>query len=428
MKIEGIHCSHCKTVIKNALLRKNEVCDVQIKNNIAHVYYEGQVNTGELIAAVTALNYFTKQEYVSKDLRSLRETVKIREFFIILGGIIVAAGLLQKLFGFNILNVIPEIDSSITYGMLVVTGLLTSIHCVGMCGAMNLTAAVNHNQKNRFKNPLLYNIGRVLAYTVTGGIVGLIGEAVSMNHVFSGAVIIAAAVIMLFMALRMLGIVDFSFPRFMQIHSKSRSSFVIGLLNGLMPCGPLQAMQIYALSTGSAWTGAFSMFLFGLGTVPLMLAMGIAVNFAKGKRRILMNKIASVLILVLSVVMLNRGLLTLNIDLFSTAGTYAEYTPSVLYADYQVVTIELSYDSYGDIVVQKGIPVKLIIQTDQDYLTGCNNEVVLRDFNIRQQLSVGENVIEFTPEHAGTYTYTCWMSMIKNYIQVIDDQTYFQKG
>ncbi|MBP5623054.1 MAG: sulfite exporter TauE/SafE family protein, partial [Thermoguttaceae bacterium] len=57
--------------------------------------------------------------------------------------------------------------------------------------------------------------------------------------------------------------------------SSRRSSLVIGLLNGLMPCSPLQSMQIYALSTGSIIRGALSMLLFSLGTVPLMLGLGV---------------------------------------------------------------------------------------------------------------------------------------------------------
>jgi len=54
----------------------------------------------------------------------------------------------------------------------------------------------------------------------------------------------------------------------------NKGPFTVGLLNGLMPCGPLQAMQIYALSTGNPLKGALSMLLFSLGTVPLMFGLG----------------------------------------------------------------------------------------------------------------------------------------------------------
>ena len=78
--------------------------------------------------------------------------------------------LINKLFGYNIFNVIPNIDSSITYGMLFITGLLTSIHCISMCGAINLMAIIDTKNKN-YKRPILYNLGRVISYTIIGGIV-----------------------------------------------------------------------------------------------------------------------------------------------------------------------------------------------------------------------------------------------------------------
>jgi len=58
-----------------------------------------------------------------------------------------------------------------------------------------------------------------------------------------------------------------------------------GLLNGFMPCGPLQAMQLYALGTGSFIAGATSMFMFSLGTVPLMFGLGAISSIAGGKLR-----------------------------------------------------------------------------------------------------------------------------------------------
>ena len=68
----------------------------------------------------------------------------------------------------------------------------------------------------------------------------------------------------------------------------------------------------------------------------------------------------------------------------------------------------------------------MIIHVDKKYLTGCNGELEIKEFNINKKLEVGDNVIEFTPTKEGTYTYTCWMNMIKNNIKVIDDIKYFK--
>lgn len=427
VKIEGIHCNNCESKIKKELLKDKKIKDVKINKNIAYISYNGKLDKKEIIDMITGIDYITKDEYISEDLKQIDSNIKLKEFIIILICISLVAIIIKIIFGFNIFNMIPTIDSSITYGMLIITGMFTSIHCISMCGAINLMAVVSN--KRGLKNPILYNIGRVISYTIIGGIAGLIGSILSINQTVMGFIIVFAALIMFLMSLSMLGIIKFRLPRVKNLKFKRRisNSFILGIINGFMPCGPLQAMQLYALSTGNFIFGALSMFLFGIGTVPLMLSVGIIFNFLKGKKKIIFNKIASVLILILSLIMLNRGLLTLNIDVFKKFNNYDEFTASVLYEGYQTVEFDLDYDNYEDIILQKDIPVKMIIHVSQNKLTGCNNEIIIKDFGIKQTLEVGDNVIEFLPTKVGTYTYTCWMNMIKNNIKVIDDKNYFKE-
>ena len=225
---------------------------------------------------------------------------------------------------------------------------------------------------------------------------------------------------MFVMSLEMLGL--FRIPRIKFLspkHKKSSNPFLIGLLNGLMPCGPLQAMQLYALSTSSMIKGALSMFLFGLGTMPLMLLTGVIFTNLKGKNKILINNIASVLILVLSVFMLNRGLVALNINIPAFEGNTQYLTPNII-DDTQVVEFDLSYNGYQDIKVEVAKPVKMIIHVDKKYLTGCNNSLIIPEYNINQELKTGDNIIEFYPTKEGTFIYTCWMNMLKNNIKVVN--------
>ena len=338
VKIDGIHCEHCIDTITNELLKNEKIEKVNIKNNIAHISYNGDLNNKEIIKTIKKIDYFTKEEYISDNLKKLDNKIELKEFAIITFIILFIGFLINKLFGFNIFNVIPNIDSNITYGMLFVTGVLTSIHCVSMCGAINLIAIIDHNKRN-YKRPILYNLGRVISYTIIGGIVGGIGSVLSFNDTIKGIIILIAGVIMLLMAFNMLGILDFRLPiiRKLKIRNKSNNALIIGLINGLMPCGPLQAMQVYALSTGSVLKGALSMLLFSLGTVPLMLFVGIFYNLIKGKGKIIINKIASVLILILSIVMLNRGLLALGFDITKAFNDYGNYTKTTIKEDYQIV-------------------------------------------------------------------------------------------
>ena len=427
VKIEGIHCNHCIDVITNSLLKNKNIKEVKIKNNIAHIAYVNKLTNKEIINIIKRIDYFTKEEYISDNLKDIDSKIRLKEFIIIVVILFALWFLINKLFGYNIFNVIPYIDCYITDGMLFVTGILTRIHCISMGGAINLIAIVDSKNKN-YKKPILYNLGRVVSYTIIGGLVGLLGSIVALNSTINGIIILFASLIMILMSFNMLGIIEFRLPFINKIRlkNKSRNSFISGLLNGLMPCGPLQAMQVYALSTGSFVKGALSMFLFSLGTVPLMLLVGIFYNLIKGKGKIIINKIASVLILILSIVMLNRGLITLGIDISKLFNNYGSYTSTKIEGDYQIVEFDLEYNDYEDIIVQKGIPVKMIIHVDKKYLTGCNSKLILKDFNKKVKLEVGDNVIEFTPENTGTYTYTCWMNMIKNNIKVVDDIKYFK--
>src|SRR5665647_2658897 len=81
--------------------------------------------------------------------------------------------------------------------------------------------------------------------------------------------------------------------------SGERGPFIVGLLNGLMPCGPLQAMQLYALGTGSALAGALSMLIFSLGTVPLMFGFGAISTMLSKKFTRSILRFSAVLVVIL---------------------------------------------------------------------------------------------------------------------------------
>lgn len=424
IKIDGIHCINCENTIKYALMSDKNIKRVSFDGFIAVVTCENNLREESLIKFINDLGYYTRRDYISDNIDDLKSNIKLKEFVIILLSIVVICFLLYKIFGYNIFNMIPTIDNNITYGMLFLTGLLTSIHCISMCGSINLVASINNENKRDYKRPILYNLGRIISYTIIGALVGLLGKVLSINNVVSGIIIIIASIIMLLMSLTMLNIIKVRF-KFFKYKVNNRNPFIIGLLNGLMPCGPLQAMQVYALTTGSIFKGALSMFLFGLGTVPLMLLTGVVFSSMKGKTKILINKIASVLIFVLAIIMLNRGLLSLNIDLFKN-NNYKDYVKTTIKDGYQEIEFDLDYDNYKDIIVQKDIPVRIIINASKDKLTGCNNELIINKYNIKKKLEVGSNVIEFTPKDEGTISYTCWMDMIKNNIKVIDNISYFE--
>ncbi|MBQ7500141.1 MAG: sulfite exporter TauE/SafE family protein, partial [Clostridia bacterium] len=413
VRVEGMYCEHCYNTVTLALKALDGVDSVSFRQNTAEMICSKIPDADTIVSAIERSGYRTDNTMIGSDRRKVAGGVKWHEFLIIAAALILVILGINRLFGYNVFNAIPAVDSNLSYGMLFVTGLLTGIHCISMCGAIGIYASSDDRSVRSIKKPVLYNLGRIISYTFTGGLVGLIGNVLSPGNTVRGIIILVAAAFMLLMSLSMLGLFRFHLPGFCKIRSPGgiKGAFIIGLLNGLMPCGPLQAMQLYALSTGSFFAGAFSMFLFALGTVPLMLGSGALINLTKGRAKIVTGKVASVLILILSVSMLIRGASSLGFDIDSILYRSDDgYITATVGSGIQTVSFDLDYDSYANITVRKNIPVRITIHADESKITGCNNEVVSSDLGFDVVLKPGDNIIEFLPEKEGEYIYTCWMN------------------
>jgi hypothetical protein len=201
-----------------------------------------------------------------------------------------------------------------------------------------------------------------------------------------------------------------------------RSPFIIGMLNGLMPCGPLQTMQLYALGTGSIFKGSLSMFFFSLGTTPLMLGLSTLSSFISGKMGVQLKKLSGVLVVLLGVVMFNRGFdYSFITNLSKPSFNSNNVTILVIKDGYQEVTTRFENGRYKPIVVQKGIPVKWTIVIEDGDLNGCNNSILIKEYDIKKDLEYGDNLVTFIPDDIGKFKYTCWMKMIASSIYVVDD-------
>lgn len=295
---------------------------------------------------------------------------------------------LSPLRGF--LSRFPIAKAGMRLGALFMVGLLTSLHCVAMCGGINLAQSAASAQAGRrvSASNIQYNLGRLVSYTIVGGVVGAVGSVFKLSNAAQAGIQLVAAIFMVLMALNLLdigglrGVVP-TLPaglRTKLMGKVSRSSLYLGLLNGLMPCGPLQAMQLYALSTGSWHMGALSMFCFCLGTVPLMLGFGL-VSGKLNKRFARPMRIASgVLVLLMGMAMLSNGLNLAGIRLRLSGSTASD--AAVADANIQIVESELDWRGYPDITVKAGVPVRWNIHAEAEKITGCNNEMVIPALNI----------------------------------------------
>jgi sulfite exporter TauE/SafE len=213
-------------------------------------------------------------------------------------------------------------------------GLLGSVHCVGMCGPLAFAVpSLQPGWGYLLWDKLSYQGGRIIAYCLLGVFIGLAGRQLWLAGVQQGLSILSGVLIMVAAISRIL---KFSMGNpnakllkpFNQLFSfalKHKANHVIiGMINGLLPCGFVYLAMAGALNTGSVSTAVTYMFWFGLGTVPLMLIAGISMGFTSAGLRRKINKTVPYLMLGLGMWFICRGM-ELNIPYLSPAkaGTVA---------------------------------------------------------------------------------------------------------
>lgn len=202
-------------------------------------------------------------------------------------------------------------------------GFAGSLHCIGMCGPIVLALPGSQDNKLRLLlSRLLYNTGRTVTYAFMGLIMGLIGETISLSG-YQQPVSIAIGVLILLAVILPSSFMQRFYPaesysRFTaylkqtwsRLFSKNtyNSLFVIGLLNGFLPCGLVYMALAGSLATGGVVSGISYMLLFGLGTIPVMLAMSFVGNFIGVKTRRYINRLLPVGAAVIAVLFIVRGL------------------------------------------------------------------------------------------------------------------------
>jgi sulfite exporter TauE/SafE/copper chaperone CopZ len=552
--VGGMTCVGCQNRIERALSRTEGVvwARVSYADGTARVEYDpNETDAREIVTAIEGLGYRAlpgkrKKRGGSEDSpgdayagagSGLAHGLDARRVVGILIVVVAAFFILRNLGFTTSFGNLPLAEKGMGYGLLFLIGLLTSVHCVAMCGGINISqcmpaeatagagnAAARANSsaktktsargraaaavagdaaaragssaktknsargtliiadrrgrstKSTFLPSLKYNLARVCSYTAVGATCGGIGSAVNLSGDLRGLIQLIAGVFMVIMGLSMFGVLPGLgrlVPRMPRVFggkierakSGGKGPIVVGLLNGLMPCGPLQAMQLFALSTGSPAQGALSMLCFSLGTVPLMFGLGALSSLLGGRFTSRAMAVGAALVILLGLFMFTQGL-TLSGVGAGSAGTGGAYVarggagaaagdgniipgaggsvggsvggsasgnaggaiPGEPYTDdegnsyffeggVQIVHSVLGR-SYPHITVKAGAPVRWIIDATEETINGCNGVIYLPEYMIEHAFEPGENVIEFTPERTGEFMYSCWMGMITSTITV----------
>jgi len=317
--VSGTHCPSCKILLEDILSEQDFIKNVHVnlKKEIIEVEIDSDQNTEEVM---TILNSKIKPNgytiSVEKIIIEKKKDNVIWTAVPIGLGFLILFFLLQKS---GILNLgLGGETTPVTSFLIGIVASLSS--CLAIVGGLvlSLSAKVAQDDNKSTKKPfILFHAGRLFGFAILGGILGLIGETIGINFIFSAILGFIASTVMILLGLNLLGIFKknkitlpsniFSF--FRKAEHAIWAPILIGLGTFFLPCGFTQSMQISALSSGSFMSGFLIMFSFALGTLPVLALLSFgSVSFAHSKYAPLFFKSAGVVVIGLGIFALLAGL------------------------------------------------------------------------------------------------------------------------
>ena len=448
--IKGMHCRSCEILIEDELKKVAGVTAVTVNHQtgVADVDCECELNGDEVKQAIEKAGYLIGEDgKIHFFSRNHRDYIDVGIAFFIATVLFLIA---KSLGIFNLSSSISGSYSSLPIVFLV--GLTAGVStCMALVGGLVLGASSrfsaqfpNATGMEKFKPHLFFNLGRIFSYTVLGGVIGFAGSFFQLSTSVLGTLTVAVGLVMLLLGGQLIDIfpilkkVSFTFPKRIsrmlgiaektQLEYSNKNAAIMGASTFFLPCGFTQAMQLFAMSTGSPIQGALTMGVFALGTAPGLLGVGGLTSVIKGAGARLFFKTAGVVVILLAFFNLSNGLNLLGVPqvlgAIITKATAANTSPDpnvTIEKGVQIVRMTQTGSGYSpnNFTIKKGVPVKWIV-TSKDVYT-CASSIVSQQLGIRKGLQLGENVFEFTPAKVGFIQFSCSMGMYTGLFNVIDE-------
>lgn len=429
--ISGMTCTSCEVLITDSIKESIEdvtYIKVSHRKGKAEIGHGGrQLPWSKIFDTVKELGY----EASFEPIKTKKQKASAEQWFysvLVVIGIYLVYKYLQWI---GLLDWLEVDTSNINYGASFLIGIVASLSsCLVVVGAVVMSFATKYQAHGSFyqrnlKPHLLFHFGRLASFFILGGILGLIGSWFNISDNFMSWFTVLIALVLLWLALNILGFVPSMSAMGIRMPKKSMGAWkklqesehalapaLLGAFSFFLPCGFTQSMQLFAMSSGSFMVGAMTLFLFALGTSPVLLGLGVATTRFKNMKTVVLQKAIGFIILFFAFYTLSSGLALKGIDInfWSSAGSSGQ---SISQGNVQVVNMAVTYRGYNpsSIRLTKDVPVRWVIDGQQ--VSGCTNEIIVPDLGIRQKIYPGENIIEFTPTKAGNISFSCWMGMVR---------------
>ncbi|MEK7622660.1 MAG: sulfite exporter TauE/SafE family protein [Patescibacteria group bacterium] len=328
-------------------------------------------------------------------------------------------------------------------GLIFLTGLTTGgLSCLAVQGGLLVSLIANLKSRFLFLPVGMFLLSKAVAYTILGFLLGLFGSRISFNETVSALFQLFAALFMFGTAMNLLNVhpifryLTITPPafvrRWLKSTGKSEAIFtplILGAMTILIPCGVTQAMEVLAINSANPIQGALIMLFFVLGTAPLFVLFGISAARFSEAWQVQFSRVASVLLIVFSLYVLNSSLILFNSPVnFSTLARPVKWffsderfsSGNTQNAQNQV-TININNSGYSPkyFKVKVGEPVELTLKSNN--VRSCALSFVFKAFNLRAILQpTDKQTFTFTPTKTGSYTYSCSMGMYSGIMEVVD--------
>jgi sulfite exporter TauE/SafE len=207
-----------------------------------------------------------------------------------------------------------------------VMGFAGSLHCVGMCSPLAMT--VSNLNPAATLNRFIYNLGRILTYGLLGALVGGAGWALPLSDFQNILSLVLGIGLLVFAVMgitnlhipvlttaiqKLTGLLKSAFGKFLQ-QKNYISIFILGTLNGLLPCGLTFLALTYCLTLGSISNGFYFMLLFGIGTLPVMLGLTAIFQYLVKRFNLSFRKVTTTVLFLSGCLLIARVFIAHNHD------------------------------------------------------------------------------------------------------------------
>jgi sulfite exporter TauE/SafE/copper chaperone CopZ len=320
--VDGMHCAACELVIEKKLskLQGLKKINVDLAKCKLTIESEENVNLDVLNALVFQDGY---KIYKGKKIEHVINKDELVYGFAFAAMIALLFFVLQKT---GIVNLLNSTEVSLPFVFMV--GIVASLStCMAVVGGIVLSISSTLSRQKNTRPLIIFHIARLIGFFVLGGLIGLLGSALILTPQLIFVMNTILFIVMVIMAINLLDIFpkagkfQFRLPKSwgrkvdnLNGNSNSFAAALVGISTFILPCGFTQSMQVYALSTKSFSEGALTMFVFALGTLPVLALISFAsVKFSQGLRSGLFYKTAGFLILFFAIFNFLGGLVAIGI-------------------------------------------------------------------------------------------------------------------